>query len=92
VNFSHIPKFKILGCDNQVLWLVMLESAEDRILGVDTLGQHVLPCVSYGEACLLFRDAAGRVPCSNEWKVAWSFAQTHVVQEGSWYRDYPGKP
>jgi hypothetical protein len=23
----------------QVMWLVMLESAKDRILGVDTLGQ-----------------------------------------------------
>jgi hypothetical protein len=25
----------------QVMWLVMLESAKDQILGVDTLGQHV---------------------------------------------------
>jgi hypothetical protein len=35
----------------QVMWLVMLESAKDRILGVDTLGQHVPPRVRYGLAC-----------------------------------------
>jgi hypothetical protein len=28
----------------QVLWLVMLESAKNRILGVDTLGQHWMVC------------------------------------------------
>jgi hypothetical protein len=35
----------------QVMWLVMLESAKDRILGVDTSGQHVPPRVQYGTAC-----------------------------------------
>jgi hypothetical protein len=35
----------------QVMWLVMLESAKDRILGVDPLGQHVPPLVRYGMAC-----------------------------------------
>jgi hypothetical protein len=30
---------------HQVMWLLMLESTKDRILGVDTLGQHVPPCV-----------------------------------------------
>jgi hypothetical protein len=29
----------------QVLWLVMLESAKDRILGVYTPGQHLSPRV-----------------------------------------------
>jgi hypothetical protein len=29
----------------QVMWFVMLESAEDRIIGVDTPGQQVLPRV-----------------------------------------------
>jgi hypothetical protein len=29
----------------QVMWLVMLGSAKDRILGVDLPGQHVPPCV-----------------------------------------------
>jgi hypothetical protein len=33
----------------QVVWL--LESAMDRILGVDTLGQQVLPHVRYGMTC-----------------------------------------
>jgi hypothetical protein len=35
----------------QMMWIVMLESAKDRILGVDTLGQHVPPRVQYGMAC-----------------------------------------
>jgi hypothetical protein len=35
----------------QEMWLVMLESAKDRVLGVDTLGQHVPPRVRYGTAC-----------------------------------------
>jgi hypothetical protein len=32
----------------QVMWFVMLESAKDRVLGVDILGQQVLPRVRYG--------------------------------------------
>jgi hypothetical protein len=31
----------------QVTWFVMLESAMDRVLGVDTLGQQVPPHVRY---------------------------------------------
>jgi hypothetical protein len=71
------------------LWLVMLESAEDRFLGVDPLGQHVPPRVRYEMTCLLIRDAVGSVSCSDEWEVAWSFAQAHMVQEGPWYRVLP---
>jgi hypothetical protein len=69
----------------------MLESATDQILGVDTLGQQVPPHVRYGTACLLIRGAMGSVPCSDEWEVAWSFAQAHMVQEGPWYRVLPRK-
>jgi hypothetical protein len=50
----------------QVMWLVMLESAKDRILGVDPPGQHVAPRVRYGMACLLIRYAIGCVSCSVE--------------------------
>jgi hypothetical protein len=50
----------------QVMWIVMLESAKDRISGVDTLGQYVSPRVRYGTTCLLIRDAVGDVPCSDE--------------------------
>jgi hypothetical protein len=50
-----------------VMWLVMLESAKDRILGVDPPGQQVPPCVRYGTACLLIRYAIGWVSCSVEW-------------------------
>jgi hypothetical protein len=51
----------------QVMWLVMLESAKDQILGVETPGQHVPPRVRYGTTCLLIRYAIGCVSCSIEW-------------------------
>jgi hypothetical protein len=38
-----------------VCWIVLLESAKDRFLGVDPLGQHVPPHVKYGMAFLLIR-------------------------------------
>jgi hypothetical protein len=50
----------------QVMWNVMLKSAKDRILGVDTPGQQVQPRVQYGMACLLIRDALEKVPCLDE--------------------------
>jgi hypothetical protein len=53
-----------------VVWFVMLDSAKDRILGVDTPGQHVPPCVWFGTACLLIRDVVGSLPCSNEWEIS----------------------
>jgi hypothetical protein len=51
----------------QVMWFVLLESAKDRILGVDTPGQHVLSRVRYGTTCLLIRYAIGCVSYSVEW-------------------------
>jgi hypothetical protein len=51
----------------QVMWFVMLESAKDQILGLDTPRQHVLPRVRYGTTCLLIRYAIGCVSCSVEW-------------------------
>jgi hypothetical protein len=53
---------------HQVIWLVMLKFAKDRVIGVDTLGQQVPPHVRYGTACLLIRDTVGCVPCSDEWE------------------------
>jgi hypothetical protein len=50
----------------QVMWFVMLESAKDRVIGVDTPGQQVSPRVRYGTTCLLIRDVVGSVPCLNE--------------------------
>jgi hypothetical protein len=52
----------------QVMWLVMLKSAKDRVIGVDTPGQQVSPHVRYGTTCLLIRDVVGSVPCSDEWE------------------------
>jgi hypothetical protein len=46
----------------------MLESAKDRVIGVDTPGQQVSPCVRYEMTCLLIRDVVGSVPCSDEWE------------------------
>jgi hypothetical protein len=59
----------MVGTDGirQVMWFVMLKSTKDQILGVDTPGQHVLPRVQYGTACLLIRYAIGCVSCSIEW-------------------------
>jgi hypothetical protein len=47
----------------------MLESDKDRVLGLDTLGQHVSPHVRNRTACLLIRDAVENVTCSDEWKI-----------------------
>jgi ABC-type dipeptide/oligopeptide/nickel transport system permease subunit len=55
---------------HQVMCIVMLASAKDRILGVDNLGQYVSPRVWYGTACLLIRGAVRSVPCSDEWELA----------------------
>jgi hypothetical protein len=53
----------------QVMWFVMLESAKDRVIGVDTSGQQVSPRVRYGTTCLLIRDVMRSVPYSDEWKI-----------------------
>jgi hypothetical protein len=47
-------------------WHVVLESAKDRIFGVDTLGQHVPPRVRYGTNYLLIRNGIGCVSYSVE--------------------------
>jgi hypothetical protein len=54
-----------------MMWLFMLESANDRILGVNTPEQSVLPRVHYGMTCLLIRGAMGSVSCSVECGLAW---------------------
>jgi hypothetical protein len=46
----------------------MLESAKDRVIGVDTPGQQVPPRVRYEMTCLLIRDVVESVPCSDEWE------------------------
>jgi hypothetical protein len=53
----------------QVAWFVMLESAKDRVIGVDTPRQQVLPRVRYGTAYLLIRNDMGSVPCLDEWEI-----------------------
>jgi hypothetical protein len=51
-------------------WHVVLESAKEQILGVDTTEQHVPPCVWYGTICLLIRNTIGSESFSDEWKMA----------------------
>jgi hypothetical protein len=50
------------------MWLVLLESTKDWVLGVDTPEQPVLPHVQYGMACLLIRNTIGSMSCSIEWR------------------------
>jgi hypothetical protein len=64
----------------QVMWFVMLESAKDRVIGVDTPGQQVPPRVRYGTACLLIRDAVGSVPSWDEWEIG---VVTHLGSHGA---------
>jgi hypothetical protein len=52
----------------QVMWFVMLESAKDRVIGVDTSGQQVLSRIRYGTTCLLIRNIVRSVPCLDEWE------------------------
>jgi hypothetical protein len=47
----------------QVMWLVMLESAKDRVSGVDPPGQHVPPRVRYRMTCWLIRKALVSLSC-----------------------------
>jgi hypothetical protein len=65
---------------HQVMWFVMLESAKDRFIGVDTPGQQVPPRVRYGTTCLLIRDVVGSVPCSDEWEFG---VVTHLGSHGA---------
>jgi hypothetical protein len=77
----------------QVMWFVMLKSAKDQIVGVDTTGQHVPPRVRYGTAYLLIRYAIYCVSCSVEW--GWHYSLwsvfvnclNHMVQEGTFVRE-----
>jgi hypothetical protein len=57
------------GYDLHSLWLVMLESIKDRVLGVDTLGQQVSSRVRYGMTCLIIIDVVRSVTYSNEWEI-----------------------
>jgi hypothetical protein len=62
------------------MWFVMHKSAKDRVIGVDTPGQQMLPRVWYGIACLIIRGVVGSVPCSDEWEVG---VVTHPGSHGA---------
>jgi hypothetical protein len=65
---------------HQVMWFVMLGSAKDRVIGVDTPGQQVSPHVRYGMTCLLIRDVVGSVSCSDELEIG---VVTHLGSHGA---------
>jgi hypothetical protein len=50
----------------QVMWFVKIESAKNRVIGVDTPGQQVTPRVRYGTTCLLIRDVVESVSYADE--------------------------
>jgi hypothetical protein len=54
VGLKRCPRCGV-GWKVSHLWKVILESAKDRFLRVDTLGQHVSSRVRYGTTCLLIR-------------------------------------
>jgi hypothetical protein len=64
---------------HQVMWFVMLESAKDQVLGVDTPGQQVSPRVRYGTTCLLISNVVGSVHYSDEWEIG---VVTHLSSHG----------
>jgi hypothetical protein len=90
-GLSKVGMVEMVGF-RQVMWLLVLESAKDQILGVDTLGQQVPSHEQYGITCLLIRYTVGCVPCLVEWgwlPSLWSFFVTffvnclnHMVQKG----------
>jgi hypothetical protein len=58
----------------QEMWLILLESARDRFLGVDTPEQQVPPRVRFGTTWLLIRNTIDSVSCSDGWGMAQCFA------------------
>jgi hypothetical protein len=75
-GLSKVGMVETVGV-RQVMWFVMLEYAKDRILGVDTPGQHVPPRVWYGTTCLIIRYGIGCVSCSVEWE--WHILCDHTL-------------
>jgi hypothetical protein len=76
----------------QVMWIVMLESAMGRVLGVDIPGQHVPLRVQYGTTCLLIMGVVGCVPCSDEWKISVVTRSGSHSARGAVVPRLPGKP
>jgi hypothetical protein len=91
-GLSKVEMVETVGF-HRVMWLVMLKSAKDRTLGVESPGQHVPWRVRYGTTCLLIRYAICCVSCSVEWGwllSVWLVYVTfcvnclnHMVQKGS---------
>jgi hypothetical protein len=69
----HLSRWLISSC------LVVLESGKDRILGVDTIVQHVPPRVRYKMTCLLIMNTIGNVSCSIELELSPYFVTYFVI-------------
>jgi hypothetical protein len=61
-GLSKVGMVETVGL-RQEMCLVMVKSTKDRVLGVDTPGQHVPPRVRYGMACWLIRKALVSLSC-----------------------------
>jgi hypothetical protein len=74
------------------MWLVLLESAKDRFLGVDTPKQPMDPHVRYGMTCLLIRNTMGSVSCWVVWKGYQDYMRAARCKRGHGIMYYPRKP
>jgi hypothetical protein len=72
---------------HQVMWFVMLESAKDQILGVETSGQHVSPHLWYGTSYLLIRTAIDCESCSAVWGKTQDVIRSTRYRRGSRYEE-----
>jgi hypothetical protein len=79
-GLSKVGMEEIVGF-RQVMWLVMLEFAKDRVSGVDTPGQYVPPCVRYGTTCWLIRKALVSLSCQKR-GTGMVYLRDRKVQEG----------
>jgi hypothetical protein len=94
-GLSKVGMVETIGF-RQVMGSVVLESAKDWILGVDTPVQHMSPRVRYETICLLIRYAISYVSCSVEWKchhtlrsyfiTYFVISLNHMMQQGTFVR------
>jgi hypothetical protein len=69
----------------QVMWFVMLESAKDWILEVDTTWLQLPPRVRYGMTCLPLRVVVGCESCSMVWGKTHNMWWSTMCKRGSGY-------
>jgi hypothetical protein len=71
----------------QVMWFVILKSAKEWVLGVDTPGQQVPPRIWYGMACLLIRYVVDSESCSVVWGKTQDMIWSTKCKRGSSHKE-----